>query len=96
MDLFKKSFKLYGLMIAASFMCFILVMSFNVMGSVFLTEEIGYTVYGTNEEGKEPVEMYKHYYTDGEDKQYEKYEFTQSVNGYKNYSYTNFSCVVSQ
>ena len=66
MELLKKSFKLYGLMIVASFMCFILVMSFNVMGTVFFTNEIGYTMYGSEKEGEELKELYVHYYEDGE------------------------------
>lgn len=73
MELLKKSFKLYGLMIVASFMCFILVMSFNVMGTVFFTNEIGYTMYGSEKEGEELKELYVHYYEDGEDEKKQEY-----------------------
>jgi hypothetical protein len=74
MEIMKKSFKLYGLMIAASIMCFILVMSFKMIGTAFLTRETGYIVFGTLEEGEEPKELYTHYFEDGEDEQKKVYE----------------------
>lgn len=73
MELLKRSFKLYGLMIVASFMCFILVMSFNVIGTVFFTNEIGYTMYGSEKEGEELKELYVHYYEDGDDEKKQEY-----------------------
>ncbi len=74
MDLLQKSFKLYGHMIVASFMCFILVMSFNMMGTAFLTKEVGYTVHGSLKQDEEAVKLYEYYYEDGEDQKYEEYE----------------------
>jgi hypothetical protein len=74
MDLLQKSFKLYGQMIVASFMCFILVMSFNMMGTAFLTKAVGYTVHGSLKQDEEPVKLYEYYYEDGEDQKYEEYE----------------------
>lgn len=73
MELLKKSIKLYGLMIVASFMCFMLVISFNLIGTAFLTREVGYTVYGSKTQDEESVELYKHYFEDGEDNKKQEY-----------------------
>lgn len=73
MELLKKSFKLYGLLIVASFMCFMLVISFNMIGTAFLTREIGYTAYGTKADDEEPTKLYEYYFEDGEDTKKQEY-----------------------
>lgn len=65
-EIITKSIKLYGTCIIANIMCFMLIITFNMLGANLLTEKIGYTVYGTVSEG-ETVELYTHYFSDGDD-----------------------------
>lgn len=74
MELLQKSFKLYFQIVVASFLCFVLIMSFKMMGTAFLTKEVGYTVHGTLSQDEESIELYTHYYENGEDKKYQEYE----------------------
>ena len=83
MELLKKSFKLYDLLIVAAFMCFMLVISFNMIGTAFLTREIGYTAYGTKSDDEEPTKLYEYYFEDGE----EKKEKTINILMYCNFIY---------
>lgn len=73
-DIIKKGFKVFYLMFIANIMAFFLIISFNVISVVAFTEEIGYTAYGTTQENEEAVELYKHYYADGEDTQKKEFE----------------------
>ena len=73
-DIFKKSLKIFYLLFIASLMSFFLIISINVITVIAFTEEIGYTAYGVTEENQEQVELYTHYYADGEDTKKEEYE----------------------
>lgn len=80
-EILLKSLKLYGQLIVAGIMCFILVITFNVLSTGIFTEKIGYTVYGTKEGDESQTELYTYYYADGEDTK--KQEYTD--NGYTFY-----------
>ncbi len=73
-DVIKKSLRVFFLLFIANIMSFFLIVSFNVITVVGFTEEIGYTAFGTTEDNEEPVELYKHYYKDGEDTKKAEYE----------------------
>ncbi len=72
-DLLIKALKLYGLTFVAGFMCFVMVITFNVIGTSFFAEDIGYKMYGSLEKGESEY-LYTHYNQDGEDKLKEEYE----------------------
>lgn len=73
-DIIKKSLKVFYLMFVANIMSFFLIISFNVITVAVFTEEIGYTAYGTTQENQESVELYTHYFKDGEDTKKQEYE----------------------
>lgn len=73
-DVIKKSLRVFFLLFIANIMSFFLVISFNVITTVAFTEEIGYTAFGTMNTDDKPVELYKHYYKDGEDTKLKEYE----------------------
>ena len=72
-EILLKSLRLYGNMIVAGFMCFMLVITFNVIATGFFTKNIGYKVYGNLKEGEEQTELYTYYYADGEDSKKQEY-----------------------
>ena len=72
-EILQKALKLYGLTIVAGFMCVMLVITFNFIGTAFFTEKVGYVAYGALE-GEEGEELYTHYYADGEDEKLKTYE----------------------
>jgi len=72
-EILLKSLKLYGQLIVASFMCIMLVITFNLIGTSFFTKNIGYTVFGTLEGQETQTELYTHYYSDGEDDKKQSY-----------------------
>lgn len=68
-----KSLKLYGKCIVGSIMCFVLVITLNVIGNALFTDTIGYTMWGAPE-GQEKMEvLYEHYNEDGEDLKEKEY-----------------------
>lgn len=73
-DILKKSLKIFYLLFIANIMSFFLIISINVITVIAFTEEIGYTAYGVTEENGEQVELYTHYYADGEDTKKQEYE----------------------
>ncbi len=75
MEILKKSFKLYGVCIVASFMCFILVVTFNMLGTNFFGTQIGYSMQGEieSDEGNEKTILYSHKYSEGEDLKKQEY-----------------------
>ncbi len=72
-EILLKSLKLYGQLIVAGFMCFILVITFNVLATGFFTKTVGYTVYGALEGEETQTELYTHYNDDGEDQKKQEY-----------------------
>ena len=75
MEILKKSFKLYGLCIAASLMCFFLVVTFNMIGTNFFGKQIGYSMQGEIEVDGENTKtiLYTHKYSEGDDLQKQEY-----------------------
>lgn len=73
-EIISKGGKLYAKCIAGSLMCFFLVITFHVIGTAIFTENIGYTVYGTKENDNAQVELYTHYYSNGDDAKKQVYE----------------------
>ena len=66
-EILLKSLKLYGKCIVGSIMCFILVITLNVIGNALFTDSVGYTMWGAPE-GQEKMEiLYEHKYSDVED-----------------------------
>jgi len=72
-EILLKSLKLYGQLIVAGLMCFMLVITFNVLATGFFTKNIGYKVYGTPKGEEAQVELYTHYTADGEDLKKQEY-----------------------
>ncbi len=72
-EIISKSLKLYGKCIVGSIMCFILVITLNVIGTGFFTENVGYKAYGAKDNSQERVELYTHYFADGEDTKKQEY-----------------------
>ncbi|MBQ4118783.1 MAG: hypothetical protein IJD45_00150 [Clostridia bacterium] len=75
MEIIKKSFKLYGICILASIMCFFLVVTFNMIGTNFFGTQIGYSMQGEIEgdEENEKIILYTHKYSEGEDLKKQEY-----------------------
>lgn len=72
-EILSKSFKLYGKCIVGSIMCFFLVITLNVIGTSFFTDVVGYTAWGVKDGDEKQVELYTHYYDDGEDTKMQEY-----------------------
>ncbi len=72
-EILSKSLKLYGKCIIGSIMCFILVITLNVIETGVFTDAVGYKVYGVKEGQQEQVELYTHYYEDGDDTKKQEY-----------------------
>ena len=78
-EIFKNALSLFGKVAVSNVMCFIIVISMTVVTSMFFSNNIGYTAYGTIE-GKEKSELlYNYYFEEGEDTKYAEYE----AKGYK-------------
>lgn len=73
-EIFKKGSVLFLKLLVAGIMCFFVIMSFSVLATAAFTENIGYKAYGTSAEGGESLELYTHYYSDGEDTLKAEYE----------------------
>lgn len=71
-EILSKSLKLYGKCIVGSIMCFILVITLNVLETSFFTDVVGYKAYGAKE-NNEKVELYTHYFKDGDDTKKQEY-----------------------
>ena len=71
-EIILKSLKLYGKCIVGSIMCFILVITLNVIETSFFTDVVGYRAFGAIE-GQEQVELYTHYFKDGDDTKKQEY-----------------------
>ncbi len=68
-----KSLKLYAKCIVGSIMCFVLVITLNVIGNALFTDTIGYTMWGAPE-GQEKMEiLYEHKFADGDDLKEKEY-----------------------
>ncbi len=77
-ELIKNSVSLFGRTIIIDIMCFFLVISLSVLITAAFSENIGYKAIGTSSEAEQGVELYEHYYKDGEDLKRAEYE----ENGY--------------
>ncbi len=73
-ECWKIGFKLFGKLILVNLMCFFLVLSLSVISMGLFTHNIGYTAYGTTSESDQQVELYTHYYDDGDDEKLTDYE----------------------
>ena len=77
-EIFKNSISLFGRIVTINIMCFFLVISLSVLITAAFSENIGYVAMGTSSENEQSVELYRHYYEDGEDTKRAEYE----ENGY--------------
>lgn len=68
-----KSLKLYGKCIVGSIMCFILVITLNVIGNALFTDTTGYTMWGAPEGQEKMEELYVHNFKDGDDLKEKEY-----------------------
>jgi len=73
-ELFKSGGSLFLKIIVINIMCVFLVMSFTMIFNAIFTENIGYYALGTTSEEEQAVELYQHYYADGEDTKLAEYE----------------------
>lgn len=73
MEIIKKSLKLYAICIAASIMCFVLVITFNMIGSNVFGEQIGYSMQGEIEGEEGATILYEYRYEEGEDLKKQEY-----------------------
>ena len=72
-EILLKSLKLYGKCIVGSIMCFVLVITLNVIGNALFTDTIGYTMWGAPE-GQEKMDiLYEHKLSDGDDLKEKEY-----------------------
>lgn len=74
MDIIKKSLKVFFLLFIANIMSFFIIVSLNAITVSVSTENIGFAAYGTKEETQDPVELYTHYFKDGEDTKRKEFE----------------------
>ncbi len=63
MEILKRSAKLYAVCIAGSIMCFVLAMTFSMIGSTMFGEQIGEIVDATKE-GEQPLKSERFYFDD--------------------------------
>ena len=73
-EILKTSASLFGRTIIIDIMCFFLVISLSVLTTAAFSENIGYIAFGTSSESEQSVELYRHYYKDGDDTQKAQYE----------------------
>ncbi len=73
-EIFKSGCTLFFKTIATNIMCLFLVMSFTMIFNGIFTENIGYHALGTTAENEQSVELYTHYYADGDDTKLAEYE----------------------
>ena len=73
-EIIKSSLSLLGRTIVIDIMCFFLIISLSVLITAAFSENIGYTALGTTSESQESVELYRHYYADGDDTKRAEYE----------------------
>lgn len=73
-EIFKLSTSLFGKLILVSVMSFFIVISMSVISMGLFTENIGYRAMGSKEGDTQQVELYEHYYADGEDTKKEEFE----------------------
>lgn len=73
-DILKKACKIFYILLIANIISFFLIVSFNFITVIAFTEDVGYVAYGTTEENGEQVELYTHYYADGDDTKKQEYE----------------------
>lgn len=79
-SIFKMGAKIFGKLFLANFLCIITVISLSFLTNMLFTKEIGYEVINIPENREESVSLYTHYYSDGEDKELEKYEKKEGYN----------------
>lgn len=72
-DSLKYGVKLYGKLIVANILCFIIVFSISFIAAFLFSEEIGYKVSGVSPDGTVSDNLYTHYYADGDDLKYAEY-----------------------
>ena len=77
-EIIKTSLSLFGRTIVIDIMCFFMVISLSVLITAAFSENIGYIALGTTSESEQSVELYRHYYEDGDDTKRAEYE----ENGY--------------
>jgi len=70
----KKSGLLFLKLLVVNFMCAIIVFSINILANGFLSNEVGYTAFGTIEGSEESETLYNYYFDDGEDTKRAEYE----------------------
>lgn len=73
-EIVKNSLSLFGRTIVIDIMCFFLVISLSVLITAAFSENIGYIALGTTSESEQSVELYRHYYEDGDDTKRAEYE----------------------
>lgn len=73
MEILKKSLKLYGQLILAGIMCFILVITFNMLGANLFGKQIGYSMQGQLENEENATILYDYMYEDGKDTKKQEY-----------------------
>ncbi len=73
-EIIKNSLSLFGRTIVIDIMCFFLVISLSVLITAAFSENIGYIALGTTSESEQSVELYRHYYEDGDDTKRAEYE----------------------
>lgn len=73
-EIIKNSLSLFGRTITIDIMCFFLVISLSVLITAAFSENIGYIALGTTSENEQSVELYRHYYEDGDDTKRAEYE----------------------
>ena len=71
---FKSGLKLFGRLIIINIMSLFLVISFTVIFTGLFTDNIGYVATGITEKDDKAVELYTHFYADGDDNLQKEYE----------------------
>lgn len=73
-EILKSGSKVFLRLVIINIMGFILALSINVLFTGLFTDDIGYTAFGAKKDSSEMVELYRHYYSDGEDLKQSEYE----------------------
>ncbi len=73
-EVFKLGASLFGKLILVGVMCFFIVISISVISMGLFTENIGYKAMGVKEGSTEQVELYEHYFADGDDTKKKEFE----------------------
>lgn len=71
-EILTHSAKLWGKIMISTIMAFFVILSTTLIFTTLFTENLGYSIYSVDKDGKRQEKLYTYYYADGEDNQIEQ------------------------